>query len=236
MRLRFFARTLAACSPLAAALAFASPALAHDGHHHMPPPGVVDAEGRVYDDSHPDTRPEWRGDRGPAYSPEYTRARENWLAECRRRNSDDGVGGALIGGVVGGVLGNRIAGRHDRTLGTVAGAAVGAIAGAAIDKSEDRGRSRDYCESYLDSYSAPSGSYGYGQAAYGYGYAAPMMMVMVPAQAPMRAQKRCTETVVTEEWVPVRQRYIPRRAPARRVIHDKRVRITPVPDKRIPVR
>ena len=74
-------------------------------------------------------------------------------------------------------------------------------------------------------------------AGYGYAYAwqpvmVPMMMPMmaVQMQAPPR-QKECKETIVTEEWVPVKRphrRYIPARP-----VPDKRVRI--VPDKRVRV-
>lgn len=229
---------LLSAAALAATLALAAPALAHDGHP-APPSGVPDAEGRVYDGpmpdmapppgAHPDMRPEWRG-HGDQARGGWEAQRGEWLNECRRRyrTSDNGVGGAVIGGVVGGLLGNRIGGRGNRTAGTIIGAGVGAVAGAVIDKAEDRGRGRDYCESYLDQYMANygHGSYGYGPQM-AYGYAVPMMMVpvmMVQAQT----QQPCTETVVTEEWVTVPgHRYIPRRP----VIHDKRVRI--VPDKRL---
>jgi hypothetical protein len=68
-----------------------------------------------------------------------------------------------------------------------------------------------------------------GCARYGYPmttYAVPMMMV------PVLRQKPCPEKVV-EEWVeepvPVRRRYIPRRA-----VPDKRIRL--VPDKRVPTK
>jgi hypothetical protein len=263
MRLRLFTQTLAASAALAGALALTSPASAQNHPDMNPLPGsVVDAAGRVYGsgtgpDAPPmrpqDPRPEWRGPPmdgrpqgghmqdvrgagGPGYSPEYARARDEWLAECRRNHADDGVGGALIGGVVGGVLGNRIAGRHDRTLGTIAGAAVGAIAGSAIDRSEDRNRVRDYCESYLERYSAQPAGYGqagYGQMGYAYTYAVPMMMV--PVAMHQNRQIR-TETIVTEEWVTVRERrhrYIPARRP---IIHDKRVRIAPAADKRVPIK
>ena len=148
--------------------------------------------------------------------------REGWLKDCRRRLADNGLGGAVIGGVLGGVGGHALAGHGNRALGTVAGAAVGAVAGAAIDQAEDRARARDRCEAMLE-----------GGAAYGYapaGYA--MMMVpvmMVPLAPAMGTSRECTETVVTEEYVPVpvrRSRHIPPRAP------DKRVKI--VPDKRTP--
>jgi Glycine zipper 2TM domain len=238
MRFRRLAMTIAATAALSA------PALAQN--HPAP---VTDAEGRVFDAAPVppspmppmgravDPRPQWRGqDQAPAYDrraygADYARQRDQWLAECRSRHADNGVGGALIGGVVGGLAGNRIAGRHDRTLGTVAGAAVGAIAGAVIDKSEDRGRIRDECEAWLDQYSQSAQGYGqqgYGYPAYGYSYGVAMMMVPV-----MQQRRPCRETIVTEEWVtvPARHRYIPQR---RHIYYDKRVRM--VPDKRIPMK
>ena len=234
MRLRHIVQTLAVGS----VLALAAPAFAQVGPHG---PGEAPAG--------PDTRPEWRGD-APAPAAPYTAfgpvidTREAWLADCRRRVSDNGMGGAVIGGVAGGLLGNRIAGRGHRTVGTVAGAAVGAVAGAAIDKAEDRGRVRDQCEAYLDDYYAranyaranpgyayaagygyPGGGY-YGAGYYGGGYPG---YVLVPVQngccQPAAArQPDCTETVEYEYVDAPRARVI-RRAP------DKRVRV--VPDKRI---
>lgn len=118
-----------------------------------------------------------------AYTPQQ---RDWWISECQRRmsytydsyenygRSDNGLGGAAIGGVLGGIAGNRIGGRGNRTEGTVIGAAAGAVLGAAIDKAEDRGGrrrvSRDindggYCENYLAAYE--SGAFGYGHASYG---------------------------------------------------------------------
>jgi uncharacterized protein YcfJ len=185
----------------------------------------------------------------PAYDDaRYREERERWLAECRRRASDNGVGGAVIGGLVGGVAGNRIAGKHNRTVGTVAGAAVGAVAGAAIDKAEDRGRARDACEDYLANYGhgtygqSPAGAYPYyypvpgSYPAYGYpphgpGYGYP------PIMPPAGYSYGYGPVMLVPTWVPVPPRYgkrvreevvedrvQPRRAP------DKRVRIAP--DKR----
>lgn len=166
----------------------------------------------------------------------FEHAKADWLYECRRRYPAGKKGttlGAVLGGVVGGVLGNRIAGRGDRTVGTVAGAVLGGVAGGAIGNSADRSRSRDYCESYLEDYLARQ-QYGYGQPGVTYGYVQQQVTMMVPVmmvqqQAVAQPQRECKETVVTEEWVPVR--------PKRRVIYktitvpDKRVRI--VPDKRV---
>lgn len=172
-------------------------------------------------------------------NPAWQNAKADWLDECRRRYPAGKKGttlGAVLGGVVGGVVGNRVAGRGDRTLGTVAGAVVGGVAGGAIGNSADRSRSRDYCESYLEDYLARQQQpYGYGpyaQPGMTYGYAMQPVMMMVPVmmmQQPGAAhpQRECKETIVTEEWVPVKAK--------RRVIHrhvpDKRVRI--VPDKRV---
>ena len=170
-----------------------------------------------------DMRPDWNG--RDDMQANHHRMRSDRLDQCRRqyRDSDNGVGGALIGGAVGGLIGNRIAGRGHRVVGTVLGAGAGAVAGAIIDRADDGGHnSRDYCESYLDYYSQAQG---------GYGYAQPMMMVpvmMVPG--PQSQRRECTETVTTvEEWVTVPARH--RTIPARRIYHDKRVRM--VPTKRV---
>lgn len=230
----------------AAALGFSAPAWAQ--HTSLPhaQPGVMDAAGRVYDGTAPDTRPEWRGAPQPAAhhpqghgQPGYDQAawqqqREGWLAECRSRHGNGNkVGGMVIGGLVGGVVGNRVAGRGNRTVGTVAGAAVGAVAGGAIGDAADKRAARDWCESYLDQHTSWGPGYGqaHGQGVVGYGYAP--MTVMVPVAyvqvaAPAQEQRECKETIVTEEWVtvPGRTRYITPRP-------DKRVRI--VPDKRVRV-
>lgn len=86
--------------------------------------------------------------------------RDAWLAECRARYEDDGLGGALIGGVVGGVAGNRIAGEGNRTIGTAVGAVAGAAVGAAIDKAEDNG-ALEACEAELAQYESDL-AYGHG--------------------------------------------------------------------------
>lgn len=226
----------------------ALPAAAQTGMPPMPP-GVVDARGNVYDGPIPDQRPEWRGPppgsarpvvHHPApqvrqVPPGWEQARANWLAECRRRHgSGNKVGGAVVGGVIGGVVGNRIAGKDNRVLGAVAGAAVGAVAGGAIGDAADKRAARDYCESYLEEHTTWSqgAAYGYGhvQQVVGYGYAP--MTVMVPVayvQVAAAAQPReCVETIVTEEWVNVREK--------RKIRHikprpDKRVKV--VPDKRV---
>lgn len=222
----------------------ATPALAHGP--------VTDADGRVFDDAAPvDPRPEWRGGMPTAQPPAlppmmhppmagaahpgmpgpdhagYERARQGWLAECRRnqrgRDRDGGRGGAAIGGVIGGVIGNRIAGDGDRLIGTVAGVAVGAAAGAAIDRADGAGRESagDYCEQYLNYYSGQQGGYGYG-------YGQPVMLVPVMMVQQQSAARDCVETVVTEEWVTVPGRRVTYR-PAPRRVPDKRVRIAPAP-------
>ncbi|OCC24006.1 hypothetical protein MB02_09355 [Croceicoccus estronivorus] len=177
--------------------------------------------------------------------------RELWLAECRRRHADNGLGGALIGGVVGGLAGNRIAGRGNRTAGTLVGAAVGAVAGTAIDKAEDGERVRDECEAYLDSYaSGQPGGYPYyrpgpgGQASFAYpsyGY---------PGYGPTSypaAGCACTSYpsaygpfVLVPTWVPVPPRHGKRvreevsyeTVYEKRVAPDKRTKVAPLADKR----
>lgn len=191
----------------------AAPARAHEAHGHAaPPPAPYGAPYGVWQ------QPGMALPQGPE--------REAWLKDCRKRLSDNGLGGAVIGGLLGGVAGNVIAGQGNRAVGTVAGAAVGAVAGAAIDKAEDRGPVADRCEAMLAGGPA-MGMPGYIPAGYmPYGYMLVPVMVLAAAQA---APRECKETVVTEEYVTMptrRSRHIPRRAP------DKRVRL--VPDKRVP--
>lgn len=235
----------------AAALLVAAPALAQP----LPPQPVVDAAGRVYGGTPVDDRPEWKG--GPAGTPgvqvpvpgpypqgidtaAFEQARGGWLAECRRNHGNGNmVGGAVVGGLIGGLIGNEVAGRGNRTAGTIAGAAVGAVAGGAIGHGADKRSRRDWCEAYLDSHMTYATTWGpapqgYAGPTYAYGMQpmtmmVPVMMVQQPVPAAAQ-QKICKETVVTEEWVPVRtaRRHLPRPAPA---VHDKRVRI--VPDKRV---
>lgn len=223
MRFRHFAHACAVTAALAVAGTLSAPALAHGHKQHF--------DGQL---GGSDMRPDWgdHRDDDARRGPDFDSARADWLDDCRRRISDNGLAGAAIGGVAGGLLGNRIAGRGDRTVGTVAGAAVGAVAGAAIDRAEDRRADRDACEAYLDDYYADHhGGREYGHPAYGYGYPAygyAVPMVMVPVM--VRSQKPCVETVVTEEYVTTPARRHIRRAPR----PDKRVRI--VPDKRIPLK
>ncbi len=233
-----------------ASLALATPALAQ---HSLPPPppGVADAQGRVYDGPVPDGRPVWQGAQQQPmtqggdrqYPADWEAQRENWLTQCRRNQSSGGkrVGGAVIGGLVGGVVGNRVAGRGNRVIGTVAGATVGAVAGGAIGDAADKRAARDWCEDYLERNISWGPGYGQGQNVVGYGQMP--MTVMVPVayvavQGQTQQARECLETTVTEEWVPVysppRQRYIPPRPrPDKRVriVPDKRVKI--VPDKRV---
>jgi hypothetical protein len=210
--------------------------MAHD-HGAPPPEAVEDAEGRSFGQAMPpqpaEAQERWEADRAA------------WLDECRarmderddwsdgyRRKRSSGLAGAAIGGVAGGLIGRGIAGSGDKALGTVAGAVAGAAAGAVIeraassghDRHERRSYSGDYCEQYFNYYTQQ----GWGQ--HGYGYAAPMMMVPVMLMQGHGRGKDCKETVVTEEWVTVRQ---PPRVRTIRV-PDKRVRI--VPDKRLPMK
>ena len=125
---------------------------------------------------------------GDGYDPNrsYRYDRRYSDAEMARMcRSDDGVGGAAIGGVAGAVVGNRVAGRGNRTAGTIIGAGVGAVAGALADKEEDRQRCREYqrrvayereYRDYYDRYYRDQNggnSYygnGYGNGYYGNGY------------------------------------------------------------------
>lgn len=225
-----------------ASLALATPALAQPSLP-PPPPGVADAQGRVYDGPAPDNRPVWQGQQQPPmthgggrhYPPDWEAQRANWLAQCRQNQSTGGkrVGGAVIGGLVGGVVGNRVAGKGNRVIGTVAGATVGAVAGGAIGDAADKRAARDWCEDYLERNITWGPGYGHGQNVVGHGYAP--MTVMVPVtyvavQTQTQQARECEETTVTEEWVnvstPPRQRYVPPRPRP-----DKRVKI--VPDKRV---
>lgn len=240
-----------------AALALAAPAFAQNP---PPPPGTVDAEGRVYGEMPVDPRPDWAPPPPSAMPPmppqpaasapmgydrpgrdeaAWQRAREDWLAECRHNHRGSGTAtGAVIGGVVGGVIGNRVAGRGDRTVGTIAGAAVGAVAGGAIGAASDRHRARDWCESYLDRYTNYGGYQGYypghyaqGYSGYGYAYQPVMMMVPVAMVAmPAPRARECKEVVTTTEYVT----YVTTKPKYRYVpkrVPDKRVKI--VPDKRV---
>lgn len=244
-------RSLPTVAAAGLALALAAPVAAHADHDLPPPPGaVLDAEDRDFAEHPPMMHPDMdgAGHMPPpmAHREHWARMRGDWLEQCRARTGwrverhddwrrsrhDDGLGGALIGGLAGGVIGNRVAGRGDRLVGTVVGAAAGAAVGVAIDKAEDRGRGHgygydddrrgDYCEQYFDYYTQAGHRGGWG-----WGYAQPMMMVPVMTMGGHGHSKVCKETVVTEEWVTVRQ-------PRHRVIRDKRVRIAP--DKRVPMK
>jgi hypothetical protein len=237
MRQNTIAKRCTGAGTLAFAMALAVPALAQGGYGGgepmpmPPPPAGADMPPQMPMMPMmpgPGMHGGWQG--GPPPMPQVDpRAREAWLGECRHRMSyrdrDNGLGGLLIGGVAGGVIGNRVAGRHHRTEGTIAGAVVG----MAIDRGEDGRGDYDYCEAYFDDYYAhyAPGGYGYGAYGYGYAYAVPMMMVRVPHH--QVRDRDCVEEVVSEEYVPVRRRVIPR---APRLVPDKRIRIAP--DKRVP--
>lgn len=179
------------------------------------------SHGSKSDDAHHSDGHDGQPHRKLAYTPEQ---RAWWISECQRRmsytydsyedygRSDNGLGGAAIGGVLGGIAGNRIAGRGNRTKGTVIGAAAGAVLGAAIDKAEDRGGQRrisreiddgGYCENYLAAYE--SGAFGYGH----YGYGQPMIYRSMDAHHSCGCEhkhdhkhhgKTC-KTIVTEKEV-----------------------------------
>ncbi len=218
-------RAISSLAAIAATIAVTSTAFAHDHRPSMPPSGYAPANSvQGY----------------PAQNGDYAQQRDRWLADCRQRYGDNGVGGALIGGVAGGLLGRGIAGRGNRTVGTVAGAAVGAVAGAVIDRAEDRDRVADRCEQMLNGNGpnayAPGSQPGYGPG-YGhqaYGYAMPMMMVPVMMMSVPAQKQDCkeTETVeyVTSYHTVYRKVRAVRYAPAPQY---KRVRL--VPDKRMPM-
>jgi hypothetical protein len=219
---------------IAAACAVPATALAHD--HGGPVPEADNPHhGHAMPPQPDETRARWEDDRAA------------WLDECRSRMDrrveyDDGWGrrrssgvtGAVLGGVAGGLAGRAIAGDGDKGVGTVAGAAVGAVAGAAIERAagsrqerhERRSYSGDYCEQYFNYYTQG----GMGHHGWGYGQAMMMVPVMTMQGHGHQHGKHCKETVVTEEWVTVRER------PRYRHISvpDKRVRI--VPDKRLPMK
>ncbi len=223
-------RAISSLAAITATFAVISTAFAHDHRPSMPPTGYAPANpAQGY----------------PAQNGDYAQQRDRWLADCRQRQGDNGVGGALICGVAGGLLGRQIAGHGNRTVGTVAGAAVGAVAGAVIDKAEDRSRVADRCEQMLNGYSQG----GYGQAGYGggyghqaYGYAMPMMMVpvmmiSVPAQQQNCHEHETVEYVTSYHTVYRKVREV-RYAPAPqykrvRIVPDKRVRMAP--GKRVPM-
>lgn len=240
MRIVFASSRLFGAAAVAGTLALAAPTAAQDQMPPLPPPGH-DASQAGRDDP----RPEWRGGAAlpgqygqPGYDQAaFERARADWLAECRSRHGNGNkVGGAILGGVLGGVIGHEIAGGGDKTLGTVAGAAVGAVAGGAIGSGADKRSRMDWCESYLESHMnrGPAWGYGgYGQPypVAGQGHAYAWQPVMVPVMMPMMAvqmqtpprQKECKETIVTEEWVPVKRPH--RRTIPARPVPDKRVRV-----------
>lgn len=194
--------------PLAAALALlsacsANPLLAQDAAPPLPP---------LARDAEAPALPPQPATFELGYSADERAA---WLAECRARQEDNGLGGALIGGLAGGIIGHEVAGSGNRTAGTIIGAGAGAVVGAAIDRAEDRGRI-DACDDYLtryeNSYLAQPGAAGAYPAAYGYGYGAPVMWVPVRISHRHGKGCGCAREQVVEEWIeeevietPVRQ-------------------------------
>ena len=107
----------------------------------------VSAAGSASAQDAPPPLPPVAYDSGPAHLPQQPARfelsysadqRAAWLAECRARYADNGLGGAVIGGLAGGIIGHEIAGSGNRTVGTIIGAGAGAVAGAAIDRAEDQ--------------------------------------------------------------------------------------------------
>jgi len=94
------------------------------------------------------------------------------------------------------------------------------------DRMDHRGLS--YCEAYFDDYYRNYRGY-----AQGYAYIVPVAAPMMMHAPMMQEQKPECREVETVSYEPIRTRVIPRRAPPRRVLHDKRIRVTP--DKRLPL-
>ena len=192
--MRSIRKTLGYTAALAVALA-ATPALASPGHDHgYDRGGYEPARGASFrvDPAAAARCGLGAGSMRPAA----------YYSDYDRRHSDNGLGGALIGGAVGGLLGNRIAGRGDRTIGTIAGAAVGAIAGAAIDRSENRAEDR-----YGDRDGAWRGDGpGYDRGGYdGGGYDGECDSLLPPGYrlVSVPGEQECRDEVTTtEEWVP----------------------------------
>jgi hypothetical protein len=128
------------------------------------------------------------------------RAKVAWLTECRRRaNLYNPSQGAL------------------------------ALSGSAADQAKElltgQGqRGYDYCEAYLDdyyrNYSQAGTAYSYGNQ----GNATLPQPMQVARTAATPGIEEPYEEIITEEYVPVRSRSIPRRTETR-VVRDKRVRI-----------
>ena len=153
----------------------------------------------------PDMRPEWRPElRGAATSAALlpdSRTRDAWLRECRHRMAFYYDNGGYF-------RGRRHGDRrhHD-------------------DRSDHGGYAPgyDYCEAYFEDYYRT-----YTQPGYAYAYPAMVMMrpvAMAPVTTYQSGQQQVSE-VVTERYEPIRSRIIQHRR-ARRVIHDKRIRIAP---------
>ena len=78
--------------------------------------------------------------------------------QCRMSNeyeqssyqSNDGIGGSILGGVVGGLLGSQVGGGSGKTVATAAGAIAGTLVGGNLSRngqsSQPSTRARQYCE------------------------------------------------------------------------------------------
>ena len=165
---------------------------------------------------------------------------ERWQRMVDRCSTDHRNGklvGGVIGGVVGGVVGNRLA-DGNRVLGTVAGAGVGALGGAAVGAAIDRGHDRE-CEDFFREAGPGEPGYagGWSPQPGSPGWAAPAGYMWVPIMVQGGSSGRgYTEIVTTTEELVggdderrtihrVAHRRTIRRAPPRRVVHDKRVYI-----------
>jgi len=180
---------------------------------------------------------------GPeSYPPAYRQARADWIGECayryqrEYRNGHGGLVGGILGAVVGGIAGNRLDHRGDRWAGTLIGAGVGGVAGAVagslIEKSGRTKREEEamaWCEDYLarnTSWSGYAQGAGYGYPpAHGYGAPAMASAMWVPVTVPVR---RCHPQHATAEVV---EPPVHHTRPARRMIPDKRIKLSPARPK-----
>ncbi len=204
MFVRRFAGTCAATGALALTLLLAVPAAAADGDLPELPaamPAAPDVPAFPPPAPVNSQMPQWQGTAAPVMQLD-ARARDAWLSECRRRTAyyyDSGWGHKHR--------------RHKRDRDhDMGGQGMGHRGGY------------DYCEAYLDDYYR---YYSQSGVAYGQVYMAPvhyrpMQMTMMPAQTQVVSEP--VEEVVTEEYVPTRTRFIPRR-PARKPMRDKRIRV-----------
>jgi Nickel/cobalt transporter regulator len=139
---------------------------------------LTDRSGRVYDAARVDWDRTDRYDDAAYYGNEdYSDSygyRDNGYAndgrgyDTRRRNSNGGVVGAVIGGAIGALTGGLIAGRGDHLAGALIGGGVGTLGGLAIGSAANRNKYSRNDRRYRVPVAAPRGQMGYD---YGYGNA-----------------------------------------------------------------